>query len=85
MRFMFYFLFSLRDEMDVAVPYYEDEDGLVVESQIDLRECSCLLILNEVFPQLVRHWKAAGNTARTIIFLSEAGSAAIATGNNITV
>ncbi|XP_071834307.1 adenylate cyclase type 10-like isoform X1 [Apostichopus japonicus] len=51
--------------------------------ELDFRECRCLEVLNTVFPQLVRHWRAAANTAKTIHFLVEAGGAAIAMGNNM--
>lgn len=81
----FWSCYSLKDELDGKATVFEDADGLVIESSLDLRECSCLQILNSVFPQLVRHWKAAGSTARTILFLAEAGGAAVATGNNISV
>ncbi|XP_071962575.1 adenylate cyclase type 10-like [Antedon mediterranea] len=50
---------------------------------IDMRECECPLILNTVYPQLVRHWRAAANTEKTIHFLVEAGSAAVTTENNL--
>ncbi|XP_033119981.1 adenylate cyclase type 10-like [Anneissia japonica] len=50
---------------------------------IDMRECECPLILNTVYPQLVRHWRAAANTEKTIHFLAEAGSAAVSTDNNL--
>ncbi|XP_077862654.1 adenylate cyclase type 10-like [Saccoglossus kowalevskii] len=51
--------------------------------EIDLRDCECPQVLASVYPQLVRHWKAASNTARTIHFLTEAGGAAVATHNNM--
>ncbi|XP_038075913.1 adenylate cyclase type 10-like [Patiria miniata] len=51
--------------------------------QMDLRECRCTDVLNSVYPQLVRHWRAACHTVKTVHFLSEAGSAAVATGNNM--
>ncbi|XP_071485807.1 adenylate cyclase type 10-like [Diadema antillarum] len=50
---------------------------------LDLRECVCADILNSVLSQIVRHWRAAGNTAKTIYFMLEAGAAAVATGNNM--
>ncbi|XP_063957938.1 adenylate cyclase type 10-like [Lytechinus pictus] len=50
---------------------------------LDLRECSCADVLNSILSQIVRHWRAAGNTAKTIYYLLEAGAAAVATGNNM--
>ncbi|XP_022103709.1 adenylate cyclase type 10-like isoform X2 [Acanthaster planci] len=51
--------------------------------RMDLRECRCTDVLNSIYPQLVRHWRAACYTVKTVHFLSEAGSAAVATGNNM--
>ena len=53
--------------------------------RMDLRECHCTDVLNLVYPQLVRHWRAACHTVKAVHFLSEAGSAALATGNNMQV
>ncbi|XP_071790978.1 adenylate cyclase type 10-like isoform X1 [Asterias amurensis] len=51
--------------------------------RMDLRECRCADVLNTVYPQLVRHWRAACYTVKTVHFLSEAGSAAVTTGNHL--
>ena len=53
--------------------------------RMDLRECRCADVLNTVYPQLVRHWRAACYTVKTVHFLSEAGSAAVTTGNHLQV
>ncbi|XP_074661549.1 adenylate cyclase type 10-like [Tubulanus polymorphus] len=54
-----------------------------VLADIDLRACECDKVLASVYPQLVRHWRSAGNVGRTVHFMSEAGAAAIATFNNL--
>ncbi|XP_070579239.1 adenylate cyclase type 10-like [Ptychodera flava] len=61
------------DVLDEEVTFYD----------IDLRDCECPQVLASVYPQLVRHWRAASNTGRTIHFLTEAGGAAISTHNNM--
>ena len=52
---------------------------------VDKRECTCARILLEVYPQLVRHWKAAGNLEKTVHFLIESAAAAIALDENLQV
>ena len=32
---------------------------------VDLSKCECAEVLASVFPQLVTHWKAAGNKLKT--------------------
>ncbi|XP_070572450.1 adenylate cyclase type 10-like [Ptychodera flava] len=39
--------------------------------------------LTTVYPQLVRHWRAAGNKAKTLQYLIKVGSIAITTGHNM--
>ena len=51
----------------------------------DRRECTCARVLLEVYPQLVRHWKAAGNLEKTVHFLIESAAAAIALDENLQV
>ena len=36
-----------------------------------------------MYPQLVRHWRAAGDIHKTLEYLIEAGSAAVSTFNNM--
>ena len=50
---------------------------------IDLQDCHCNEILVHVYPQLVRHWKAARDTVKTLHYIMEAASAAVATFNNM--
>lgn len=46
-------------------------------------ECHCDQVLAYVYPQLVRHWRAAGNLHNALIYLIEEASAAVATSNNM--
>lgn len=50
---------------------------------IDMQDCHCDEVLAQVYPQLVRHWRAAGDVHKTLENLIEAGSAAVATFNNM--
>ena len=50
---------------------------------VDMQDCHCDEILAHVYPQLVRHWRAAGDTPHTLKYLIEAASAAVATFNNM--
>ena len=50
---------------------------------IDMQDCHCDEILAHVYPQLVRHWRAAGDMHKTLNYLIEAASAAISTFNNM--
>ena len=50
---------------------------------IDLQDCHCDEVLASVYPQLVCHWRAAGNMRKTLHYLIESGSAAVATFNNM--
>ncbi len=50
---------------------------------IDMRDCHCDEVLYHVYPQLVRHWKAARSIEKTIKYLMESASAALATFNNM--
>ena len=40
-------------------------------------------VLASVFPQLVDHWRAAGNKLKTLRYLTESGAAAVATSANM--
>ena len=51
----------------------------------DMRECECMQVLLHVYPQLVRHWKAAGNIEKVVHFLMEASAAAIAIEESLQV
>ena len=50
---------------------------------IEMEECHCDEVLAKVYPQLVRHWRAAGDMRNTTIYLIEEASAAVATNNNM--
>lgn len=50
---------------------------------VDMEECHCDEVLAKVYPQLVRHWRAAGDLHNTMIYLIEEASAALATFNNM--
>ena len=63
----------------------DGEDGDEMLQNLDIRECTCMQILLSVYPQLVRHWKAAGNVEKTVHFLMEASAAAIAIDENLQV
>ena len=50
---------------------------------IDLQDCHCDEVLAHVYPQLVRHWRAARDVSKTVDYLIESASAAVATFNNM--
>ena len=50
---------------------------------VEMLDCHCDEIISYVYPQLVRHWRAAGNIKNTITYLIEAGAAAAIIGNNM--
>ena len=50
---------------------------------VDLQDCHCDEVLAQVYPQLVRHWRAAGDMHKTLEYMIEAASAAVATFNNM--
>lgn len=52
-------------------------------ASIDLSNCQCAEVLASVFPQLVEHWRAAGNKLKTLRYLTESGAAAMATSANM--
>ena len=57
--------------------------GEAQKTTIDLRNCQCAEVLASVFPQLVDHWRAAGNKLKTVRYLTESGAAALATSANM--
>ena len=75
---MVYYYSALKESRDYGQTD-DDEDG------VDLRECECANILTKVYPQMVYHWKAAGNVQKTIRYLMEAAAACIATFNHMQV
>ena len=48
-----------------------------------MQDCHCEEIQAHIYPQLVRHWRAAGNMHKTLEYIIEAASAAISTFNNM--
>ena len=50
---------------------------------IDLQDCHCDEVLAHVYPQLVRHWRATRDMEKTVEYLLESASAAVATFNNM--
>ena len=50
---------------------------------IDLQDCHCADILAHVYPQLIIHWKEAGDVEKTVHYQIEAANAAIATNNDM--
>ncbi|XP_067031685.1 LOW QUALITY PROTEIN: adenylate cyclase type 10-like [Acropora muricata] len=57
--------------------------GNTARPSIDLSSCNCAEVLASVFPQLVDHWRAAGNKLKTMRYLTESGAAALATSANM--
>ena len=69
-------------------PSYDDDDDVDDDQDleiVDLRECECIKVLMSVYPQLVRHWRAAGSISKTVHYLMEASAAAISTHDNMKV
>jgi adenylate cyclase 10 len=50
---------------------------------VDLQDCHCDEIQAHIYPQLVRHWRAAGDMHKTLEYITEAASAAISTFSNM--
>ena len=50
---------------------------------VDMQDCHCDEIQAHIYPQLVRHWRAAGDIHKTLEYIIEAASAAISTFNNM--
>jgi len=50
---------------------------------VNLQDCHCADVLAHVYPQLIIHWRAAGNVEKTVHYLIEAANAAIATNNDM--
>lgn len=44
--------------------------------------CQCNDILCDIYPQLVHHWKAAGNISKSLMYLVKAASVSVATDSN---
>ena len=50
---------------------------------VDMQDCHCDEIQAHIYPQLVRHWRAAGDMHKTLEYTIESASAAISTFNNM--
>ncbi len=50
---------------------------------VDMQDCHCDEIQAHIYPQLVRHWRAAGDMHKTLEYITEAASAAISTFSNM--
>lgn len=73
-----------EEDDDECQGYIDIEDpGEVQKPAIDLSNCQCAEVLASVFPQLVDHWRAAGNKLKTLRYLTESGAAALATSANM--
>lgn len=56
----------------------DDED-----EAMDIKKCRCAEVLALIFPQLVEHWRAAGNKIKTFRYLTESGAAALTSSANM--
>lgn len=63
--------------------HYQSICETEVLRELDLQDCHCDKVLAHVYPQLVRHWKMAGDMHKTLEYLIQAGSAAVSTFNNM--
>ena len=52
---------------------------------MDIRECSCHIVLTDLYPMLIRHWTLTGDTGRTLNVIIDAGAAALYVGENMQV
>jgi adenylate cyclase 10 len=64
------------------------EDNLFSEIEedfygVDLTQCECAEVLSHVYPQLVRHYEAAGVRQKSVLYMIEAGAAAVQTAANL--
>jgi adenylate cyclase 10 len=57
--------------------------GMNEDVKLNFKNCQCDDILVSVYPQLVYHWKAAGNLDKTIFYLTETAVGAIVINNNM--
>ncbi|KAI0220394.1 Adenylate cyclase type 10 [Lamellibrachia satsuma] len=53
-----------------------------VDYYIDIRECTCHVVLTDLYPMLIRHWMLTGDTGRTLNVILDAGAAALYVGEN---
>ena len=74
--------FSQHRTSDASSSQWDDSiAGNIID--VDLQDCHCADILAHVYPQLIIHWKAAGDVEKTVQYLIEAANAAIATNNDM--
>ncbi|CAH1791954.1 unnamed protein product [Owenia fusiformis] len=74
---------SIRITLGLDEPTKTESFVSTVIPDVDFRSCECVNILASVYPQLVRHWRSAGNVGKTVHFLLEAAAAATATHNTM--
>lgn len=73
-----------EEDIDESEEYLNLGDpGEKQKLTFDLSNCQCAEVLASVFPQLVDHWRAAGNKLKTVRYLTESGAAALATSANM--
>ena len=72
------------EEMEHCPIIEEDLEADFLQG-VDLRSCECKKILQSVFPELIRHWRAAGNVKKTLQFLYDAASACLDAKDTIEV
>ena len=58
-------------------------ESICTEDLFDMQNCQCDKVLARVYPQLVHHWRAAGNITKALHYLIQAGSAAVAMFSNM--
>ena len=49
---------------------------------VDKRDCTCTMLLTKVYPEIIRHWKLAGNVEKTICAMLEGSTALLAVDDN---
>ena len=73
-----------EDEIHDVSEVPNSEDEVVKEPEVaDFQNCYCYEVLADVYPQLVYHWRLAGNKAKTVHYLIEAAIASLVTFNNM--
>lgn len=76
---------ALLEEDELSeVHAHESEGEVVKEPEVaNFQNCHCDEVLADVYPQLVYHWRLAGNKPKTVHYLIEAAIASLVTFNNM--
>uniref|UniRef100_A0A1X7VFP5 Guanylate cyclase domain-containing protein n=1 Tax=Amphimedon queenslandica TaxID=400682 RepID=A0A1X7VFP5_AMPQE len=76
---------ALLEEDELSeVHAHHSEDEVVKEPEVaNFQNCHCDEVLADVYPQLVYHWRLAGNQPKTVHYLIEAAIASLVTFNNM--